>query len=71
MTRAVENMPEEIKKRKTHTSNEVKLRYKKKVYKNYNVSLRKVEDAEIIKLIEDEKSKGFGTTEAIKNLIKR
>lgn len=47
-------MSEEIKKRKTHTSNEVKLRYNKKTYKNYNVNLRVVEDSEIIKLIEDE-----------------
>ncbi len=64
------NMPEEIKKRKTHTSNEVKLRYNKKIYKNYNVNFRVSEDAEIIKLIEEEKSKGFSTTEAFRNLLK-
>lgn len=64
-------MSEEIKKRKTHTSNEVKLRYNKKTYKNYNVNLRVVEDSEIIKLIEDEKAKGIGTTEAFRNLLKK
>lgn len=64
-------MSEETTKRKTHTSNEVKLRYNKKTYKNYNVNLRVVEDAEIIKLIEDEKAKGANTTEAFRNLLKK
>ena len=64
-------MSEETTKRKTHTSNEVKLRYNKKTYKNYNVNLRVVEDAEIIKLIEDEKAKGTNTTEAFRNLLKK
>ena len=64
-------MSEEIKKRKTYTSSEVKLRYNKKTYKNYNVNLRIVEDSEIIKLIEDEKAKGISTTEAFRNLLKK
>lgn len=64
-------MPEEIKKRKTHTSSEVKNRYNQKTYVQYAIKLRKVEDAEIIDLIEKEKQKGFGITEAIKNLIKK
>ena len=64
-------MPEEIQKRKTYTSNEVKSRYNKKTYVQYAIKLRKIEDADIIALIEEEKQKGFGITEAIKNLIKR
>ena len=47
------------------------MRYNKKTYKNYNVNLRVVEDAEIIKLIEDEKAKGANTTEAFRNLLKK
>ena len=58
-------------KRQTHTSTAVKSKYNKKTYKNYNINFRIVDDAEIIALIEGEKSKGFGTTEAIKNLILR
>lgn len=64
-------MSEEVTKRKTHTSNEVKKRYNQKTYIQYAIKLRKVEDAEIIDLIENEKKKGFGTTDAIKNLIKK
>ena len=60
---------EERKKRKTYTSSEVKKRYNDKTYKKYSINLRKVEDSDIIRLIEAEKEKGFGTTEAIKNLI--
>ncbi len=63
-------MPEKIK-RKTHTSNDVKNRYNQKTYVQYGIKLRKVEDAEIIDLIEKEKQKGFGITEAIKNLIQK
>ena len=63
-------MPKEIKERKTHTSNEVKLRYNKKTYKSYNVNFRVNEDAEIIKLIEEEKERGIGTTETFRNLLK-
>lgn len=55
--------------RRTHTSNEVKLRYNQRTYTQYTIKLRKVDDAEVIELIEAEKQKGFGTTEAIKNLI--
>lgn len=57
-------------KRKTYTSNEVKNRYREKTYVQYLLSLRKEDDAELIARIEAEKAKGFGTTEAIKNLIK-
>ena len=57
-------------KRKTHTSSEVKQRYIKKTYERYLLTLRKVEDADLINRIEEEKAKGFSTSEAIKNLIK-
>lgn len=61
----------ETAKRKTTTSNEVKKRYNDKTYTQYSIKLRNVEDADIISLIEAEKTKGFQTTEAIKNLIRR
>ena len=61
--------PTEKPKRKTRTSSEVKTRYNKKTYQQYMLSLRKVDDADIIEMIEAEKAKGFGTSEAIKNLI--
>ena len=58
-------------KRKTHTSSEVKARYNKKTYKNYHTNLRIHEDADVIDMIEKEKSQGYATTEAIKRLIKK
>lgn len=61
----MENKP----KRKTFTSTEVKTRYNKKTYAQYNIKLRKVEDAETITKIESLKAQGYGTTEAIKKLI--
>ena len=60
---------QEKPKRKTHTSSAVKARYNKKTYKQYGLTLRKVEDAAIIEKIEAEKAKGFTTSEAIKRLI--
>lgn len=62
---------EELKKRKTHTSSEVKARYNKKTYKSYNVNFRKIEDADIIDTIETEKAKGFTTSEAFKRLLRK
>lgn len=59
----------EQNKRKTHTSTQVKARYNKKTYKNYNCNFRIIEDAKVIELIEGEKLKGFSTSIAIKNLI--
>ena len=38
--------------RKTTTSTEVKKRWNAKTYKRYQVNLRKVEDAELIKAVE-------------------
>lgn len=64
-------MQEEVTKRRTHTSSEVKTRYNKKTYVQYNIKLRRIEDADIIRLIEQEKSQGLGTSDAIKNLIKK
>lgn len=61
----------EIKKRKTHTSTEVKARYNKKTYKNYNVNLRMKEDADIIQMIEREKELGASTTEAFRKLLRK
>ena len=66
--KSIEN--QEKPKRKTHTSTEVKKRYNDKTYKSYSLNLRKLEDADLIARIEAEKAKGFGTTEAIKRLLK-
>ena len=63
---------EDIKpKRKTHTSTAVKQRYNNKTYNQYSIKLRKVEDADLIALIEAEKAKGLSATETIKRLIQR
>jgi hypothetical protein len=64
------NNTEEKKKRKTFTSSEVKERYNKKTYQRYQLTLRKVEDADLINRIEKEKASGLSTSEAIKKLIK-
>lgn len=58
-------------KRKTHTSSEVKARYNKKTYKNYNINFRINEDADIIDIIEKEKGKGANTTEAFRKIIRK
>ena len=58
-------------KRKTVTSSEVKKRYNDKTYETYSLKFRKIEDADVIKLIEEEKAKGFQTSEAFKNLLRR
>ena len=58
-------------KRKTHTSNAVKKRYNDKTYAQYAIKLRKVEDADVIDMIEEEKKKGYATTEAVKRLIRK
>ena len=57
-------------KRKTHTSSEVKARYMAKTYQTFSLKLRKVEDADIIAMIEAEKANGLQTSEAIKKLIR-
>ena len=58
------------KKRKTHTSNEVKARYNAKTYQRLVLSLRKDKDQDIIEKIEAERAQGLGTSEAIKKLIR-
>ena len=58
-------------KRKTYTSSAVKKRWNNKTYTRFTFSLRKVEDAEIIEIINREKENSSGTTEAIKRLILR
>ena len=67
--KSIEN-PEKPK-RKTHTSNEVKKRYNDKTYQQYALKLRKVEDADIIAMIDAERAKGYQTSESIKNLIRK
>lgn len=64
-------MDEPKKKRKTFTSTEVKKRYADKVYKRYTVSLRKIEDADIIEQIERAKEHGVDTSDAFKALIRK
>lgn len=49
--------------RKTTTSTEVKQRWENKAYKRYVVRLRQDTQADLIKLVEDRKSAGQGTTE--------
>ena len=49
--------------RKTTTSTEVKQRWENKAYKRYVVRLRQDTQADLIKLVEDLKSTGQGTTE--------
>lgn len=66
--KSIEN--QEKPKRKTHTSNEVKSRYAAKTYNRLMLTLRKVEDTDIIAMIDAERAKGYQTSEAIKNLIR-
>lgn len=49
----------------------MKARYNKKTYQQYAFKLRKVEDADLIAIIEAERSKGHSTSDAIRNLIQR
>ena len=51
------------------TSNEAKKRYADKTYKQYLVSLRIKEDAELIARIENLRAQGLQTTKAVKTLI--
>lgn len=60
-----------IEKRKTHTSNEVKQRYRVKTYKQYALLLRYDTDGDLIDQIEAEKKKGHNTSAAIKNLLRQ
>lgn len=57
-------------KRKTHTSSEVKERWKAKTYKRYTVNLRKDEDLELIDFVEAHKEK-IGVTEYFRAEIEK
>lgn len=52
------------------TSNEVKLKWIKKAYSRYTISLRKDSDGELIDLIESMKASGKTTTEVFRELLK-
>ena len=49
--------------RKTTTSTEVKQRWIEKTYKQYRISLRKDEDAELIEFVETAKKNVIGVTD--------
>ena len=66
--KSIEN--QEKPKRKTHTSNEVSQRYKKKTYDRMMVSFRKVDDADILAAIAAKKAEGLQTSDAVKALIR-
>ncbi len=56
--------------RKTTTSSEVKQRWKSKAYKAYQVNLRKEDDEDLIKYVEDLRAAGkIGTTEIFRRGI--
>ena len=56
-------------KRKTHTSTEVKYRWIKANYKQYTVSFRYDTDRPLIDFVEDQKDKGLGTSEIFKEAV--
>jgi len=58
-------------KRKTITSSEVKKRYNDKTYRQYLVSFRVDQDAELIDLIENLKKDGCSTSDAFRKIIKK
>ena len=57
--------------RKTTTSSAVKQRWNAKTYTRYTISLRKDEDADIIRLIEERKSKGISPTDTIREALRK
>ncbi len=54
--------------RKSYTSSEVKLRWKKKAYHAYGISLRYDTDQELIDFIEEHKDK-YGTTNIFRDAL--
>ena len=56
-------------KRKTHTSTAVKSRYISKTYQRYALTLRNVDDAELIAAIEAERSEGMSDSALIKGIL--
>lgn len=57
-------------KRKTHTSTAVTQRYHAKTYDRMVVSLRKIDDADVIAAIAARKASGMQTSDAVKSLIR-
>ena len=55
---------------KTHTSTEVKNRWKKKAYKIYQISLRYDTDSELIEFIEGNKER-IGTTQMFREALEQ
>ena len=55
--------------RKTTTSTEVKQRWIEKTYKQYRISLRKDEDADMIEFVEEAKQKEIGVTDIFRRGI--
>lgn len=55
--------------RKTTTSTEVKQRWIEKTYKQYRISLRKDEDADLIDIVDRAKSKDIGVTDIFRRGI--
>ena len=46
-------------------------KYKKRVYARYTLSLRKIEDADILSALDELFEQGYTTTEAFKTLIRK
>lgn len=69
--KAIESIESAAKpKRKTHTSTAVTQRYHAKTYDRMVVSLRKVDDADVIAAIAARKASGMQTSDAVKSLIR-
>lgn len=66
--KAIEDI--EKPKRKTHTSAAATQRYHAKTYERMVVSLRKVDDADVIAAIAARKASGLQTSDAVKSLIR-
>lgn len=50
---------------------EASKKYKKRVYTRYTLSLRKIEDADILSALDELFEQGYTTTEAFKILIRK
>ena len=66
----MENLNLEKPKRKTHTSTAVTQRYIDKTYDRLTVSLRRIDDADVIAAIAARKAAGLQTSDAVKSLIR-
>jgi hypothetical protein len=52
-------------------TNEVKNRYRSKALQSYAISLRKIDDAELIDWIEERKTSGTGITQIFRELLEK